>query len=85
MCVCVCVCVCEYTEVEEAELGIFSYNNRRPNYQTRLILILKNKQQNKKIDTKLWPPSFSIIVLTRLRNDLHAFKINSSVILFNSS
>ena len=27
---------------------------------------------------------FSIIVPTRLRNDLHAFKINSSDILFHS-
>ena len=28
---------------------------------------------------------FSIIVSTRIRNDLHAFKMNSSSILFNSS
>ena len=52
---------------------------------------LKNKQPFKKIDTKQYiysicPPfSFSDIFSTRLRNDLHDFKINSSDILFQSS
>ena len=35
----------------EAKLGIFWYNNKWLDYKTRLILILKNKQQNK-VDTK---------------------------------
>ena len=51
---------------------------------------IKQTQQNKKIDTKqyiysIWPPFFSIILSTYLRNVLHAFKINSSDILFHSS
>ena len=37
---------------EEAKLGIFQNNNKRLNYKLRLILILKNKHQNKKIDSK---------------------------------
>ena len=36
----------------EAKSGIFSYNNKWLFYKTRLISILKNKQQNKKIDTE---------------------------------
>ena len=33
--------------VVEAKLGIFKYNNKRLYHETRLIFILKNKQQNK--------------------------------------
>ena len=51
-CVCVCVCVHIYVQGGEAKLGIFLCNNERQQNKTRLILILKNKQQNKKIDTK---------------------------------
>ena len=47
------------------------------------MLILKTKQQNKKIDTNHKISTFfSIIVSTRIRNYLHPFKINSSDILF---
>ena len=57
------------------------YNNKRLYYKTRFIIISKNKQQNKKIDTKqkiysIWPPFFfSIIVSTRIRNDSNVFKL----------
>ena len=40
-----------YMQDAEAKLGQFQYNNKWLYYETRLILILKNKQQNKKIDT----------------------------------
>ena len=33
----------------------------------------------------MWPPFFSVIVSTPPRKALHAFKINSSNILFDSS
>ena len=36
----------------EGKLGIFYNNNKRLFYKTRLILILENKQENKKIDSK---------------------------------
>ena len=36
----------------EAKLGRFHYNNKLLYFETRLILILRNKQQNKKIDAK---------------------------------
>ena len=36
----------------EAKLWIFLYYNKQLYDKTRLVLILKNKQQNKKIDTK---------------------------------
>ena len=79
-----------FIQGEEGKLGIFCYNNKRLYYKARLILILKNKQQSKKIHTKLyiysvWPPFFKIILSTILRNDLHVLKINSSDILFHSS
>ena len=78
---------CFYIQGAKAKLGIFKYNNKQLYDKTRLILILKNKQQNKKKDTKqwihsIWPQFFSIIVLTHLSK---WFKINSSDILFHSS
>ena len=36
----------------EAKLGIFKYNNKQLYYKTRLILISKNKHQNKMLGTK---------------------------------
>ena len=43
---------CAHLQGAEAKLGIFSYNHKQFNYKTRLILVFKNKSQNKKTDTK---------------------------------
>ena len=36
----------------EAKFQMFEYTNKHLYYETKLILIFKNKLQNKKIDTK---------------------------------
>ena len=65
-----------YLEGTEAKLGIFYHNNKRF-YKTRIIFILENKQQNKKKNLLNIAVISSIVESTCLRNDLHAFKIDS--------
>ena len=75
---------------EETKLGIFKYDNERLSHETKLILLLKNKQKKKDRHTKkVNLLNMAIIILsivsTRLQNYLHAFKVTSSDILFPSS
>ena len=87
---CVCIYIYIYILGVAEKLWIIYYKNKRLYYKAKLILI-KKKHQNKKIHKKNpvnllnMVAIFSMIVSTHLRNDVHAFKINSLDILFYSS